>query len=59
MLQLFKQTYIDIPIHVFGTKHIFRSIVKNNDIYIYLVYIGLYPYTTCLKLFKYHVFVFG
>ena len=23
------------------------------------MYIGLYPYTTCFKLFKYHVFVFG
>ena len=40
------------------TKHIFGVNIK-NIIYISFMYIGLYPYTTCFKLFKYHVFVFG
>ena len=48
-----KQTYFDMPIHVFGvlvflTKYIFGFVVKNIDIYLYM-YIGVYPYTTCLK----------
>ena len=57
-----RQTYFDMPIHVFRfcilKKLVFGIIVKNIDIYL-LMYIGLYPYTTCFKLFKYHVFVFG
>ena len=59
-----RQTYFDMPSHVFRfcilTKLNFGIIVKNYDIYIYASCIlDFYPYATCFKVFKYHVFVFG
>ena len=59
MLQLLRQTYFDMPIHVFRfcilTKLVFGIIVKNYDIYLYM-YIGLIHILYALKVFKYHVF---
>ena len=53
-----KQTYFDMPIHVFGvlvflSKHIFRFIVKNIDIYIFHVfwiYIHMQHASSCLNI---------
>ena len=43
MLHILDKLIFNMPIHVFGvfgilTKHIFIFKVKNNDIYIFLVY---------------------
>ena len=63
MLQLLDKLTLIYLFHVFYvlvflTKHILELMTKTM-ICICFMYIGLYPYTSCFKVFKYHVFVFG